>query len=112
LADTVEGLTDLPEILASIIRCALADEALASGLKARLADMQGRLERLQRRAEKRRQLARDVMLELELKKARRPGLYCLNPARGSHPLGDRRGFGAQKLLGAARAAPEPAGLAE
>jgi Siphovirus Gp157 len=72
LPDTVEGLTDLPEILASIIRCALADEALASGLKARLADMQGRLERLQRRAEKRRQLARDVMLELELKKLDAP----------------------------------------
>ena len=68
LADTVEGLSDLPEILASIIRCALADEALASGLKGRLEDMQGRLERLKHRAEKRRQLARDVMLELELKR--------------------------------------------
>jgi Siphovirus Gp157 len=72
LADTVEGLTDLPEILASIIRCALADEALASGLKGRLEDMQGRLERLKRRAEKRRQLAREVMLELDLKKLDAP----------------------------------------
>ena len=72
LADTVEGLSNLPEILASIIRCALADEALASGLKGRLEDMQGRLERLKHRAEKRRQLARDVMLELELKKLDAP----------------------------------------
>ena len=64
--------SDLPEILASIIRCALADEALASGLKGRLEDMQGRLERLKQRAEKRRQLARDVMLELELKKLDAP----------------------------------------
>ncbi len=68
LADTVKGLTNVHEILMAIVRAALADEALASGLKGRIAEMEDRLGRLQDRAAKRRQIAKEVMTELDIKK--------------------------------------------
>ena len=72
LADTVEGLTELPEILEAIIRSALVDEALVKGLKCRVAEMQSRIERFQDRASKRRAIAKDVMVDLDIKKINAP----------------------------------------
>jgi len=72
LADTVEGLTDLHEILTAVIRAALDDQALATGIEGRIGEMQERRDRLQDRATKRRQIAKDMMVELDLKKLSAP----------------------------------------
>jgi Siphovirus Gp157 len=72
LADTVEGLTDLHEILTTVIRAALFDQALAHGLEGRIGEMEARRDRLRDRAAKRRQVAKDVMVELDLKKLAAP----------------------------------------
>jgi signal transduction histidine kinase len=58
LADTLEGLTDLREILVELVRSALEDEALLEALSTRLAEMRARLQRLGDRPDKKRALAR------------------------------------------------------
>jgi len=72
LADTVEGLTDLNEIVSAIIRSTLLDQALAAGLRLRMKEMQERLDRLEDRAAKRRAVARDAMTEADIKKIMAP----------------------------------------
>jgi hypothetical protein len=66
LADTLEGLTDLREMLAQVIRSALEDEALVAGLSTRLKDMQARRERFEMRAERKRHMALEVMIEADI----------------------------------------------
>ncbi len=72
LADTTEGMTDLHELLAAIVRGALEDEMFARALKGRLTEMEFRLERYEYRAQKRRELVRDVMLEADIKNLTMP----------------------------------------
>ena len=68
LKDTLEGISDLPEAVAAVIRSSLDDESFIVGLKSRLDDLQGRLARLRERYEKKRALARWAMVEADLEK--------------------------------------------
>jgi Siphovirus Gp157 len=72
LLDTLEGITDLHEMIAAVIRSALVDEALQAGLRFRLDDMKKRLSRLELRADKKRQLALEAMSEVGLAKLEQP----------------------------------------
>jgi hypothetical protein len=72
LLDTLEGITDLHEMIAAVIRSALVDEALHAGLRFRIDDMRERLSRLELRAAKKRQLALEAMTEVGLTKLQHP----------------------------------------
>src|SRR6478752_2631549 len=68
IRDTLEGITDLHEVIAAVIRSALVDEALHAGLRFRIDDMRERLSRLELRAAKKRKLALEAMTEVGLTK--------------------------------------------
>ena len=72
LNDTLEGITDLHEMIAAVIRSALVDDALSTGLRGRLNDMKERLKRLEERGAKKRQLALEAMDEVGLNKLQQP----------------------------------------
>ena len=68
LLDTLEGVTDLHDMLAAATRAALNDEGVADMLKRRIAELTERRNHFEDRAERRRQKVRDIMLELDIKR--------------------------------------------
>jgi hypothetical protein len=72
LRDTLEGLSNLPEILAATLRSHLDDLALATALRARISDMQERVGRIEARADKKRCLVASVMERADLRKITEP----------------------------------------
>jgi Gp157 protein len=85
LVDTLEGITDLHDMIAAVIRSALVDEALKAGLRSRLEDMRQRLARIEDRGVKKRQLALDTMCEVGLKKLEQPD-FTASTRAGMPPL--------------------------
>ena len=80
LADSLEGITDLHEMIAAVIRSALVDEAFHAGLRTRVDNMRERLSRLELRADKKRDLALHAMNEAGLSKLERPDFTALTRA--------------------------------
>ena len=72
LLDTLEGATSLHEAIGEVIRAALTEEALADGLKRRLAEMRERLERIETASARKREVAQAVMEETGIEKILEP----------------------------------------
>lgn len=72
LLDTLEGTSDLTEMLSGIARAFLEDRSTVSALKQRLDDMRARLSRLETAAERKRGLIAEVMERAEIRKLSEP----------------------------------------
>jgi hypothetical protein len=91
LADSLEGITDLQEMIAAVIRSALVDEALQIGLRTRVEEMRHRLARLEERGAKKRQLALKVSDEFTVP-------LCAIHHSENHGTGMRGGGGTSEKL--------------
>jgi Siphovirus Gp157 len=72
LRETVAGLTNLSEMLASLLRSHLDDIAILAALRTRILDMQERFARIEYRADKKRTLVASVMERAGIKKLTEP----------------------------------------
>ncbi len=61
LLDTLEGMTELHEMIAAVVRARLDDITLVAALKSRISDMQERLSRIEHRAETMKEVVVTVM---------------------------------------------------
>ena len=68
LADTIEGASDLPQLLLAVLRSREEDLGLVEAVRERLDRLRARLERLQSRAEQKRVLVATAMQEAGLRK--------------------------------------------
>ncbi len=74
LRDTLEGLTNLTDMLAEVLRSALEDQAFVAALRSRIGDMQARLTRIEERGRKKRDLVCSVMERADVRKLMEPDL--------------------------------------
>ena len=89
LCDTLEGLTNLTDMLAEVCRSMLDDQAMVLALRGRIGDMQVRCGRIDARARKKRELVCSVMERADLKKVMEPDLTLSLRPGPSAPGGGR-----------------------
>ena len=86
LRDTLEGLSNLPEMIGAVVRSELEDRALAKGLKGRIAEMGERLGRFEERADKKRDTAREAMVSADIRKITEPDFTVNRVSSDAHAL--------------------------
>ena len=85
LLDTLEGMTNLNEMVTEVVRSRQEDLALVAALRMRLSDMQARLGRLEERADRKKEIVATVMERAGLKKLMQPD-FTLSLRLTSPPL--------------------------
>lgn len=82
LGDTLEGASELREMLAAVMRSSLDDDTLVDSLGRRLTDMRLRLERLRDAAQKKRDLVLAAMQDASIPKLVEPD-FTVSVRRGA-----------------------------
>ena len=85
LSDTLEGLTDLNEMLEAVVRSRDEDITLTNALKSRVDEMNERLGRLRDRANKKKDIVADAMDRAGIKKIEAPE-FTISCRRTTPPL--------------------------
>lgn len=85
LVDTVEGLSDLPDLLANLVRSALEDRDFCAALRDRTREMQERLSRLHHRANQKRTIVKEAMERAGMKRLVQPD-FTLSLSAGAPRL--------------------------
>lgn len=74
LLDTLEGMTDLHDMISAVTRKRLDDVTLVAALKSRITDMQARLSRIEVRAERLKAVTVAVMERAGIRKITQPDI--------------------------------------
>lgn len=85
LADTLEGISTLPDMLCVAVRAVLDDQALCEALKGRLGELKARLDRLEARIQATRVVVCEAMEEAGLTKITEAD-FTLSLRTGAPPL--------------------------